>query len=161
MWLIDTCDGVLMILYTSTSLVCDTVAILYYSIVLTAITVIVQSTCFPSSLVLQILPANFGFAWILSAIILIFLAEQYAAHLWSFVSYPRCCTGPGGKESMEDKGEQLFVFNVSYVGRISNLLLRTSVRLGTFFSRLRSLWLNGPLSWYLWWIVQRKAYRLI
>jgi high-affinity nickel-transport protein len=41
MCLIDTCDGALMMtLYTSTSLARDTVAILYYSIVLTAITVI-------------------------------------------------------------------------------------------------------------------------
>ncbi len=42
MCLIDTCDGALMMtLYTSTSLARDTVAILYYSIVLTAITVLV------------------------------------------------------------------------------------------------------------------------
>ena len=42
MCLIDTTDGALMMtLYTSTSLARDTVAILYYSVVLTAITVIV------------------------------------------------------------------------------------------------------------------------
>jgi nickel/cobalt transporter (NiCoT) family protein len=42
MCLIDTTDGALMMtLYTSTSLARDTVAILYYSIVLTAITVVV------------------------------------------------------------------------------------------------------------------------
>lgn len=42
MCLIDTTDGALMLtLYTSTSLARDTVAILYYSIVLTAITVMV------------------------------------------------------------------------------------------------------------------------
>src|SRR5271154_4354656 len=42
MCLIDTTDGALMMtLYTSTSLARDTVAILYYSIVLTAITVII------------------------------------------------------------------------------------------------------------------------
>jgi nickel/cobalt transporter (NiCoT) family protein len=42
MCLIDTIDGALMMtLYTSTSLARDTVAILYYSIVLTAITVLV------------------------------------------------------------------------------------------------------------------------
>ena len=42
MCLIDTTDGALMMtLYTSTSLARDTVAILYYSIVLTAITVLV------------------------------------------------------------------------------------------------------------------------
>ena len=42
MCLIDTTDGALMMtLYTSTSLARDTVAILYYSIILTAITVMV------------------------------------------------------------------------------------------------------------------------
>jgi nickel/cobalt transporter (NiCoT) family protein len=42
MCLIDTCDGALMMtLYTSTVMARDTVAILYYSIILTAITVIV------------------------------------------------------------------------------------------------------------------------
>lgn len=42
MCLLDTIDGALMMtLYTSTSLARDTVAILYYSIVLTAITVLV------------------------------------------------------------------------------------------------------------------------
>lgn len=42
MCLIDTTDGALMMtLYTSTSLARDTIAILYYSIVLTAITVLV------------------------------------------------------------------------------------------------------------------------
>jgi high-affinity nickel-transport protein len=42
MCLIDTIDGALMMtLYTSTSLARDTVAILYYSIILTAITVMV------------------------------------------------------------------------------------------------------------------------
>jgi high-affinity nickel-transport protein len=42
MCLIDTTDGALMMtLYTSTSLARDTIAILYYSIVLTAITVMV------------------------------------------------------------------------------------------------------------------------
>lgn len=45
MCLIDTTDGALMMtLYTSTSLARDAVAILYYSIVLTAITVVV-ATC--------------------------------------------------------------------------------------------------------------------
>jgi nickel/cobalt transporter (NiCoT) family protein len=45
MCLIDTTDGALMMtLYTSTSLARDTIAILYYSIVLTAITVVV-ATC--------------------------------------------------------------------------------------------------------------------
>lgn len=42
MCLLDTIDGALMMtLYTSTSLARDTIAILYYSIVLTAITVLV------------------------------------------------------------------------------------------------------------------------
>ena len=42
MCLLDTTDGALMMtLYTSTSLARDTIAILYYSIVLTAITVLV------------------------------------------------------------------------------------------------------------------------
>ena len=42
MCLLDTTDGALMMtLYTSTSLARDTVSILYYSIVLTAITVVV------------------------------------------------------------------------------------------------------------------------
>jgi high-affinity nickel-transport protein len=42
MCLIDTTDGALMMtLYTSTSLARDTIAILYYSIILTAITVMV------------------------------------------------------------------------------------------------------------------------
>jgi nickel/cobalt transporter (NiCoT) family protein len=45
MCLLDTTDGALMMtLYTSTSLARDTIAILYYSIVLTAITVVV-ATC--------------------------------------------------------------------------------------------------------------------
>jgi nickel/cobalt transporter (NiCoT) family protein len=45
MCLIDTTDGALMMtLYTSTSLARDTIAILYYSIVLTGITVVV-ATC--------------------------------------------------------------------------------------------------------------------
>lgn len=45
MCLLDTTDGALMMtLYTSTSLARDTVAILYYSIVLTAITVLVAVT---------------------------------------------------------------------------------------------------------------------
>ncbi len=45
MCLLDTTDGALMMtLYTSTSLARDTIAILYYSIVLTAITVLV-ATC--------------------------------------------------------------------------------------------------------------------
>jgi high-affinity nickel-transport protein len=44
MCLIDTTDGALMMtLYTSTSLARDTIAILYYSIVLTAITVLVAA----------------------------------------------------------------------------------------------------------------------
>lgn len=45
MCLIDTIDGALMMtLYTSTSLARDTIAILYYSIILSAITVIVALT---------------------------------------------------------------------------------------------------------------------
>ncbi len=45
MCLLDTTDGALMMtLYTSTSLARDTIAILYYSIVLTATTVVV-ATC--------------------------------------------------------------------------------------------------------------------
>ncbi len=45
MCLLDTTDGALMMtLYTSTSLARDTVAILYYSIVLSAITVLVAVT---------------------------------------------------------------------------------------------------------------------
>jgi high-affinity nickel-transport protein len=45
MCLLDTTDGALMMtLYTSTSLARDTIAILYYSIVLTAITVLVAVT---------------------------------------------------------------------------------------------------------------------
>ena len=45
MCLLDTTDGALMMtLYTSTSLARDTIAILYYSIVLTAITVLVAIT---------------------------------------------------------------------------------------------------------------------
>ncbi len=44
MCLLDTTDGALMMtLYTSTSLARDTIAILYYSIVLTAITVLVAT----------------------------------------------------------------------------------------------------------------------
>lgn len=45
MCLIDTIDGALMMtLYTSTSLARDTIAILYYSIILSAITVLVALT---------------------------------------------------------------------------------------------------------------------
>jgi len=59
MCLIDTTDGALMMtLYTSTSLARDTVAILYYSIVLSAITVLV-AICIGSIQLLSLI-SNFS-----------------------------------------------------------------------------------------------------
>ncbi|PMD12653.1 hypothetical protein NA56DRAFT_479024 [Hyaloscypha hepaticicola] len=89
MCLIDTCDGALMMtLYTSTSLARDTVAILYYSIVLTAITVIV-ATCIGT---IQLLSLVAGVA-------------NPSGKFWDGVN-TLYYTGLGETESIGDGGEQ-------------------------------------------------------